>query len=170
VTRFLFRLIGLLSLVSLLLVFATHFVGSLRPTMPLGIFMTSPDGTACDQPCLFGVYPGVTTIEQAKQLLDSHPLTHDGVWINARPLLLLSDKKSYVALGSTEDNHVDNIIFTDSPYDSGIPVPGAIVDTMQLGEIILGYGKPVVGLPGSTYVVVEYPNMGIIAAYARSSN
>src|SRR4029079_19114847 len=53
---------------------------------------------------------------------------------------------------------------------SGCPVPAALVVSMNLGEYILKFGKPIVGLPGSNYFVIEYPTMGIIAAIARPLN
>ena len=79
-------------------------------------------------------------------------------------------QKTYLAIGLTKDKLVDNVILTDTPNDSGVPVPGALVDSSILGEYILKFGKPIVGLPGSNYFVIEYPSMGIVAAVARPLN
>lgn len=166
-TRFFSRLILPSAFIFTLVFLLSGLVGRFRPTTFLSTFMTNPDGTACDRPCIFGIYPGLTTIEQAKQLLDSHPLARDATWVKSDTLLLLSDKLTYIALGLTEDNRIDNVTLTDTPFDSGVPVPNALVDSSVLGEYILKFGKPVVGLPGSNYFVIEYPNMGIIAAVAR---
>src|SRR5262249_11028164 len=39
------------------------------------MIFTNPDGSACQQPCLFGIRPGTTTYDQAVVLLKTHPLT-----------------------------------------------------------------------------------------------
>lgn len=169
-TRFFTSLILPPTLVFILGILLSGLVGRFRPAMFLNTFMTNPDGTACDRPCVFGIYPGVTTDELANHILDTHPLMRGSNSIPNTHLWLLSDKKTYLAIGLTENKLVDNVILTDTPADSGVPVPGALVDSSLLGEYILKFGKPIVGLPGSNYFVIEYPNMGIIAAVARPLN
>ncbi len=44
----------------------------------LAMLFSYPDGSVCENPCLLGIQPGVTTIDQAKDLLDSHPFTKGG--------------------------------------------------------------------------------------------
>lgn len=165
--RFCTRLILFLTVTLIFATLLSDLAGHLHPALLLSTFMTNPDGIACDRPCLFGIYPGVTTAEQSNHLLSAHPLTRDGQWLPDHSLWLLNDKKTGVALGFTKDMRVDNILLTDSPDDSGTPVPGALIDSSLLGEYILKFGRPVIGLPGSNYFVIEYPDLGIIAALAR---
>jgi hypothetical protein len=126
-------------------------------------------GTACDQPCLFGVRPGETSVEQAVLILNSHPLTREAKWLNDHTLQL-TGPAAYVAFSLTSDELIDSITFTDNLDDSGIPVPGSLVDSITLGELILAFGTPNVALPGSNYFVPGFPDVGIIAAAARPSN
>ncbi len=44
---------------------------------PLAAFFTNPDGSACQQPCLFGVRVGETRADRAMMLLKLHPLTRN---------------------------------------------------------------------------------------------
>src|SRR5207248_927370 len=37
--------------------------------------LTNPDGSSCQQPCLFGVQPGITNLSAALYLLQAHPFT-----------------------------------------------------------------------------------------------
>jgi len=53
---------------------AIHLIGGLFPN-PIAVLFTNPDGSPCQMPCLFGVRPGVTTVDEALQLLDKHALT-----------------------------------------------------------------------------------------------
>src|SRR5258708_37549648 len=34
---------------------------------------TNPDGSSCEKPCLFGVIPGQTTVEEGTTILQAHP-------------------------------------------------------------------------------------------------
>ena len=152
-------IIGLLNL-------GTRLVGSLLPALPITTIMSNADGTACNHPCLFGIQPGVTRSDQAKHILDTHPLTHGGKWINDQ-MFQLEGPSAYLGLSFTPDGFVDDITLTDDPTDSGKAVIGSLAYTTQLGEYIVTFGSPVIGLPGSNYFVLEYPNLGIIAAFAR---
>jgi hypothetical protein len=163
------RYIVFLSFIAAVILLATRLLGGTRPALALATIMSKPDGTACDRPCLFGVRPGETSFEQATQILNSHPLTHDAKWSDDHTLQL-TGPSAYVAFSLTSDELIDSITFTDNLDDSGIPVPGSLVDTITLGELILAFGKPNVALPGSNYFVPGFPDVGIIAAAARPSN
>ncbi len=165
-TRFFFRLIGFFAFIILLLIVGTRLVGSLRPPLPLKTVMAKPDGSACDRPCLFRIRPGETSVEQAVQILNSHPLTRDAKWINDH-ILQLTGPNAFVVFSRTEEGLVDNITFTDNLDDIGQAVPGSLADSIALGELILAYGTPNVGLPGSNYFVTEFDDIGVTAAVAR---
>ncbi|MCC7450685.1 MAG: hypothetical protein IT324_24945 [Anaerolineae bacterium] len=67
-----FRLV-LISIGSLaLIILIGRLVGSAYP-VPLAILLTHPDGLSCQRPCLFGIRPGITTMDQAMDLLRAHP-------------------------------------------------------------------------------------------------
>jgi hypothetical protein len=165
----LLRFILFLSFIAALMLLAVRLLGGTRPAMALTTIMSKPDGTACDRPCLFGVRPGETSFEQARQILHSHPVTHDAHWLT--PLTLqLTGPTAYITFSLTPDNLVDSISFTDNLDDSGTPVKDSLVDSIHLGELILAFGTPNVLLPDSPYFVMGFPNTGIIAASARSGS
>jgi len=49
----------------------------------LAMLFAYPDGSACENPCLLGIQPGVTSVNRAKELMNSHPLTKGGeIFVN----------------------------------------------------------------------------------------
>jgi hypothetical protein len=58
---------------------------------------TNPDGSPCAQPCLFGVRPGKTTLDDALKILDRHPLTHS---LKQQPYVTLNAKGQSVQRGA----------------------------------------------------------------------
>lgn len=165
----LLRLMLLLTFISTLLILATRLIGSVRPAMTLASVMSKLDGTRCDHPCLFGIRPGETSVEQAVQILNSHPLTRASKWLDDHTLQL-TGPAAYVAFSLTPDKMIDSITFTDNLDDPGIPVPGSLADSIQLGELISTLSIPNVLLPGSNYFVLGFPAVGIIAATVRPLN
>src|SRR5260221_2458504 len=86
------RFFGLLLipfLVTTVSVYATRMIGGLHPS-PAAMLFTNPDGSPCKLPCLFGVRPGETTVEEALRLLVAHPLTHSFALTSKNPLTLES--------------------------------------------------------------------------------
>jgi hypothetical protein len=162
-----FRLTLLLMFIAATMVLAARLLTGRHPLLPLTVVMSGPDGIACDQSCLFGIRPGVTTIEQAVLILHAHPLTRDAKWINEYTLRL-TGPEAYVGFSRTRDGLVDSITLTDNLTDTGIPVLGSLADSVTIGDLILTYGIPKIGLPGSAYFVLEYPAAGVMAAAARS--
>lgn len=161
-----FRLILLLMFISATVVLAARLIGGLHPPLSLSAIMSGADGTSCDHFCLFGILPGVTSIQQAVLILHSHPLTRDAKWLDDNTLLL-AGPTAYIVFSHTPDGLVDSITFTDNVDDTGLPVPGSLADSMTLGDILLAFGIPNVGLPGSDYFVLDYPSNGVMAALAR---
>jgi hypothetical protein len=155
----------------LMFIFATTVLGvrlltgTPLPT-PLTVVMSGPDGVACDPSCLFGIRPGVTSLEQAVLILHAHPLTRDAKWINDHTLRL-TGPLAYVSFSPTRNGLVDSISLIDTLTSTGIPVPGSLADSVTLGDLILAFGVPKIGRPDSSYFVLEYPAAGIVAASAR---
>lgn len=48
-----------------------------RQPIPLASLFSDPDGVPCPTLCLFGIYQGVTTADEAVSLLKAHPLTRN---------------------------------------------------------------------------------------------
>ena len=162
----LLRFILLLAFISLLLLLVARLLGGTRPALQLSTVMSGPDGIVCDHPCLFGIRPGETSFEQAKLILDTHPLTHNGKWLN-NVMLQLPGPKAYIEFSFTRDKLVDSITFFDNLDDSGVPVPDSLVDSILIGEFISAFGAPNVLLPGSPTFVMGFPTAGIIAVSSR---
>jgi len=51
---------------------------------PARDFFTSPDGSMCAMPCLFGIRAGYTTVREAVQMIRAHPLTKTLMFIPSR--------------------------------------------------------------------------------------
>ncbi|MCZ2355234.1 MAG: hypothetical protein LC115_00880 [Bacteroidia bacterium] len=64
-------------ILSIALVFALG--SSFKPSKPetLAMLFSFPDGATCEQPCLLGIQPDVTTPNQAIDLMKIHPYTKD---------------------------------------------------------------------------------------------
>ena len=57
-----------------LLIVAVRQIGAAQP-LSLAAWFTNPDGTPCTFPCLFGIRPGITRLDDAITLIRSHPIT-----------------------------------------------------------------------------------------------
>lgn len=161
-----YRLILFLLCILAMTIVAWQLIGGTRPNSSLAAVMTGPDGTACNNPCLFGVLPGKTSLKEVLQILHSHPLTRDAKWLNDNSLQL-NGPEAYVAFSLTDDGVVDSITLADNLHDTGIPVHGSLADSITLGDLISAFGAPTVELPGSDYFVVEFVPVAITAASAR---
>ncbi len=75
--RFRQLVLALVGMLALLMVIAYFASISQNHIDPVFLLFTNPDGTACRQPCLFGVRPGETTYAEALVLLRVHPFTRD---------------------------------------------------------------------------------------------
>jgi hypothetical protein len=158
-----------LTLIFVASLLAVRLFGSLRPPSTLTLITSAPNGARCDHPCLFGIRPGLTSIDEAVRILHNHPLTRDATWQNDHTLQL-AGPSAYVAFSRTPDGMVDSITLTDNLTDTGVHVPGSLADSYALGDLILAFGASSVSLPGSNYFVVNVPEIGITAAAARPSN
>src|SRR5690349_5351068 len=106
-TRFFSRLILPSAFIFTLVILLSGLAGHFRPPMFLSTFMTNPDGTTCNRPCLFGIHPGETNLDQAKLILASHPLTRGGQWLT-KDLYKLTGE-DYINYSLTPDRVIDSI-------------------------------------------------------------
>jgi len=142
-----------------LLITAAHWIGGLQP-LPLAAWFTNPDGTPCTYPCLFGIRPGVTRLEDAITLIRSHPVTRH---------MQITQPNSNVALQADSDqfaffiyqdkaNRVESI-FLSSAFRDGTPgVP------LGLGDVIAVLGIPnsiPMRNPQNLPINFAYPELGV---------
>lgn len=71
----LIRLTAFLIMLFIVIIGGSRLFGPSQHNMPFATWFTNPDYTACQQPCLFGVRPGVSTLDHALAALITHPVT-----------------------------------------------------------------------------------------------
>src|SRR5215471_5045053 len=77
---------------------AIHVIGGLFPN-PIAVLFTNPDGSPCQMPCLFGVRPGVTTLDEGLRILDKHPLTHKTeLYVSSKDRFVLHSMDAWITL------------------------------------------------------------------------
>ncbi len=128
------RLTSTLILVLYVVIHTVQGIGRLQPA-PIAILFTNPDGTPCQQPCLFGVRPRETTYKQAIALLHAHPFTR-----NFRPNAtgnVLSDGQTSIIVGHFVANPgvSEIVLLSHSPSSP-------IADWASLGQVIGFLGAP----------------------------
>jgi hypothetical protein len=64
---------------------------------------------------------------------------------------------------------VDSIVLTDNLTDTGIAIPDSLVASVKFAEALRVFGTPLVGLPGSNYVHLQFPR-GIAADSAAPND
>src|SRR5262245_48386933 len=77
-TRSMSRFYGIIIVlcgVSAIVIIGSRAVGSHQSPSSFALLFTTPDGSACPTPCLFGIQPDITTYDDAVELLRLHPLT-----------------------------------------------------------------------------------------------
>jgi hypothetical protein len=55
----------------------TGALGRTAPPPEFAKWFTYPDGSPCSMPCLFGIQPGVTTPDEVRKILKTHPLLNE---------------------------------------------------------------------------------------------
>jgi hypothetical protein len=119
--------------------------GSADPPTLAGVF-TAPDGGACERPCLFGIYPGVTSAEQAAEALLTHPLTRTLTLVNRQPFRLEGKAEHIVmvSFNATPAGTVDEVTLASyvrygvSTPQAGPPLP----NSGTLGDMLARFGTP----------------------------
>src|SRR5260221_9359246 len=142
------RFFGLLLipfLVTTVSVYATRMIGGLHPSSAAVLF-TNPDGSPCKLPCLFGIRPGETTVEEALRLLKTHPLTHSFAITSKSPLTLEGPVpgSSNVVFSVTPGGLVDVVILSANvlPRAPGTPPPAFLPETASIGDFLSIFGTP----------------------------
>lgn len=119
-----------------------RLVGTTRPTPAVAAVVSNPDGSPCEQPCMFGIRPGETRREQGIRLLQSHPLTRSALWIGDSTLKL-AGPDTYVVFHTRPDDVVESVGLTasiDRPDSVKAPAAGSLMESIVLGEYMLAFG------------------------------
>lgn len=165
--RFAFRLI--LALAASLLVM--RLVGAARPPSLLERATSNPDGTPCDQACMFGIQPGETSGEEAMRLLEMHPLTRNAEW-TADHILRLAGLGYYVVFHVTPRGVVESIGMTATLEDmieghnQGIPAE-LRMELVTLGDYMLKFGVTGILFLDKVYLVFPNSDTGTLAVTVR---
>jgi len=126
-------------------------------TEAIALLFTNPNGSLCTMPCLFGVRPDDMTMDQALQILMTHPLTNNmrlqkiigeggteigfGLWSSSAVVWV---KNSLPYTGDSRQIH-DIVLLTTY---GGLPAPTTkpqlanVLQTAELGNLILHFGNP----------------------------
>lgn len=141
--------------------------GGAQPLSPFAVtFMTNPDGTFCQWPCMFGVPPGTTSYTGAFRIVNQHPF--------ARYLLLDSDPPIDIFSGRNFD-----LILGDSAFSvSGSPLVSSLTMSFQdkprpsqeetplleitAGDVIRFLGRPSRILRRGNRALLFYPDSHMI--------
>jgi hypothetical protein len=107
---------------------------------PIVALFSTPDGSPCVQPCMFGVRPGETLFNDAVQLLKQHPLLvgfEDQITLGDSGLQYATFGKNRVEIYLEEDND-DRVLFIRLEL---FP-PGLVISPFSFGDLVLFFGVP----------------------------
>ena len=168
--------LGLFVLLSMLWcavgILLAHGAGSAKlPT--LAAKFTMPDGTACAQPCLFGVQPGTTSVEEAATLLTNHPVTRDFDLVSRQPFRMEghADRIIMVSFNGADDGKVDEITMSIYVrYGSKVgEVPHQLPESGSLGDILSTFGTPdFIQITNGGDPILAFVDQGVLASLTRS--
>jgi len=150
-----------------LIILIGRLVGSANP-VPLAILLTNPDGSACQRPCLFGIRPGVTTMDQAMGLLRAHPFIQAAAGQEYTGMGLFGGGPIVVSITPDKDGTVGQInIELDTWTLQRHPEPLLGGDSlMELSAIL---GTPVRVEVSAMVRFCFYPEQGIVVAVNNKS-
>jgi hypothetical protein len=108
-----------------------RLVGSTRPKPELfSVLFTNPDGSLCEKPCLFGIYPGKTATDKAIAILKQHPATSR--------MKQTEDTNFYAFSGGALHIQVN----TQGAIDFTCTDDHLCIDGGSLGDLIVAFAKP----------------------------
>ncbi len=102
----------------------------------LAMLFSYPDGSVCENPCLLGIQPGVTTVNRAKELMNSHPLTKGGE-------IIVNDYSGRYYLDIFLQN---NGLRIEVDYEKGL-----VLDVSLDGSFVRGAGYAGLKINGHTF-------------------
>src|SRR6266851_6376817 len=133
-------------------ILTSRFVGATQAN-PIAVLFTNPDGSPCQMPCLFGVRPGVATLDEGLQILHKHLLTHGMEVQPSKDGVVLYSADSWIDLTLTQHKTIITMVlhyqcpicmsFSPGGAKSKLTSPD-IVNAMQhgvLGNQLLYFGR-----------------------------
>jgi hypothetical protein len=124
-------------------------LGRTQPVLAAPWF-TYPDGTACIQPCLFGIRPDDTSYQSAIQILGMHPFTRAfDFHLGPGPAIIRGRQMSVILVTGTTSEIVRVSLVRNA--DAAFP-PGL----SSLGEVILRMGRPILVSVGAETTLSYY--------------
>jgi hypothetical protein len=148
-----------------------RFVGGAQSSALAALF-TNPDGTACDQLCLFGVRPGETPAREAIAMLEAHPLTRHFARTGRDPYRIEGEGNRIVMVSFNQSANGLVADITLAAYirygqsHSGAP---SVAGFGALGDLLSTFGAPdFVQLTTGGDPVLGYARYGMEIASARA--
>ncbi len=144
--RFL-RIALVLILLLVCMMISLRLANSIHPSSLAFLFNTA-GGSPCKLPCMFGVRPGETKIDDVIPLLDAHPLARQlGLWSQGH--LIRPGKEgqaSVIKFEPTSDGMVDMVeLFSTDPdwFSASFPKnPDVLPESASIGDFIGLFGSP----------------------------
>lgn len=141
------RFLGFVVLLISITIYAT-FVARITANglNPGAALFTNPDGSACQPICLFGIWPGKTSVEDAVSLLASHPLTRDFDVIIKTPFTVRGRQQPdlLVRFSETPGGLVDTVVLSSGflVNNKESSISGLFAEEVSLGDFVSLYGVP----------------------------
>jgi len=147
----LIRLTLILVLLTASMIVTVRLFGGTRPS-PLTMVFSYPDGTPCQQSCLFGIRPGDTSAVDAMAFLQAHPLLRSFTIVMQGPTFRMtnlgatgSEKSGATIVFQVGRNGlVDAIALLDDPQAQSMNanMMGFLGMPVSLGDALLAWGAP----------------------------
>src|SRR5215831_14610393 len=105
----LLRLTLLLIVFTSCTVFASCYIGTTQPPT-VNVVFTNPDGSPCQMPCLFGIRPNITRLEDLLQIEATHPYIKDFKRSALGGIYQLSNENHEIEIVLDENNLVQTVL------------------------------------------------------------
>ena len=103
-----------------------------------GAISTNPDGSICDHPCIFGVFPGLTDKASSLTILKAHPFLENTAFPNTTDRLIGAVSIELI----TQAGHI-RVIFEHNQETVGIvSISQFTGQSPTVGDVIGAFGAP----------------------------
>jgi hypothetical protein len=122
---------------------------------PLVALFSAPDGSPCEQPCLFGVRPGKTLFSDAVLLLRQHPLLQGfeeflTVDVSGLQVIQFGGTGSWINIREDQNERVLYVAVELFP-------PQSVITPISFGDLVLFLGLPdFVNIDNSYPIQIHY--------------
>jgi hypothetical protein len=164
-----------LSLIGLALLLTTiRTVAGARPNILSGIF-SNPDGSPCQQSCLFGIHVGETQMLDAAAILEMHPLTRNfAKQIATSELISFRQQNSSVSVivvGSPSGIVESVLLSANGSFGTGTQdTLGFIPNGATVGDLMILVGTPrYTWNSGTVYILRRDDELAYSTAHHRTT-